>query len=372
MDLKTMSENSKICSRCVMDTTDTKIVFDQNGICNHCHNFDLNAHKIWMPNSEGKNNLDEIIQKIKKKNKRRDFDCIMGLSGGLDSSYLALKLKEYNLRTLVVHVDGGWNSELAVNNIEVVINHCNYELHTHVVNWEAMKNLQVAYLKSGISNQDVPQDHVFFAVLYKEAIKRKCKTFMSGGNVATEYITPNSWHGSAMDSINLYDIFKKHGSGSLKGYTTIGFYDWAILFNLRGFKQIRPLNFMPYTTKLAVDELNKIGWRNYSKKHGESIFTKFFQNYYLPKRFGYDKRKLHYSSRILSGDMTRDEAVAAMAKPLYDEIELKNDIDYLCKKLQISLKDLDGYLNMPLRTFDEYKNWNSRYTFFRKLKKLVN
>ena len=197
----------------------------------------------------------------------------MGLSGGLDSSYLALKLKEYNLRTLVVHVDGGWNSELAVNNIEVVINHCNYELHTHVVNWEAMKNLQVAYLKSGISNQDVPQDHVFFAVLYKEAIKRKCKTFMSGGNVATEYITPNSWHGSAMDSINLYDIFKKHGSGSLKGYTTIGFYDWAF-YQLERFKQIRPLNFMPYRTSSAVDELNKIGWRNYSK----SMVSQFLQS----------------------------------------------------------------------------------------------
>ena len=367
MNKTNMTKNIQTCSRCVMNTTDPNIVFDDNGMCNHCKNFDENAYKIWMPNKKGKKVLDRIIDDIKNKNKNKDFDCIMGLSGGLDSSFLALKLKEYGLRTLVVHVDAGWNSELAVNNIEKIVNHCNYELYTHVVNWESIKNLQVAYLKSGIANQDVPQDHVFFAVLYKEAIKRKCKTFMSGGNVSTEFITPSSWHGSAMDSINIYDIFKKHGKGSLKGYTTISFLDWAIMYRVRGFKQIRPLNYMPFNPDSAINELSKAGWRNYSRKHGESIFTKFFQNYFLPKRFGYDKRILHYSSRILSKDMTREQALAGLSRPLYDNNELENDIDYVCKKLLISRDDLDNYLSIPKKSYDEYKNWNSRYSFFRKI-----
>lgn len=359
-----------MCKRCIMDTTDPDITFDSEGICNHCHRFDKTAHKIWYPNEKGKEKLDQIIKQIKFKNKNKTYDCILGLSGGIDSSYLALILKEYDLRILAVHVDAGWNSELAVSNIESVVNHCGYDLHTHVVNWDSMRKLQIAYLKSGISNQDVPQDHVFFAVLYKEAIKKNCNVFMSGGNVVSEFVFPENWHGDAMDAINLKDIYKKNGNGtSLDGYDTISFWEWKILFRLRGFQQIRPLNYIDYSIGNAISELEKIGWRNYGRKHGESIFTKFFQNYFLPLRFGYDKRKLHYSSRILAGDITRESALKLMNEPLYEEDELEADIEYFCKKLKISKKELEEFINMPLHYYWEYKNWDFLIALFQKVYK---
>lgn len=355
------SRNYQICKRCIMDTSDPDIEFDIHGICNHCHQFDNEAHKIWHPDEEGQKKLDQIIKDIKVKNKDKAYDCILGLSGGIDSSYLALLLKNYDLRVLAIHVDAGWNSELAVSNIESIVKYCDYDLHTHVVNWDAMRKLQIAYLKSGIANQDVPQDHVFFAILHSEAIKHKCNVFMSGGNVVSEFVFPENWHGDAMDEINLKDIYRKHGDGQkLEGYKTISFWDWKIFFRLRGFRQIRPLNYIDYSINHAISELEKIGWRNYGRKHGESVFTKFFQNYFLPTRFGYDKRKPHYSSRILSGELTREQALELMQEPLYDPEELKEDIDYFCKKLSISKSELDHYINMPLRYYWEYKNWDKR------------
>lgn len=354
-------ENYRICKRCIMDTSDPDIIFDRNGICNHCNRFNKTAHKIWHTSAEGKKKLDQIIEEIKLINKNKAYDCILGLSGGIDSSYLALLLKEFDLRVLAIHVDAGWNSELAVSNIESIIKYCGYDLHTHVVNWDAMRNLQIAYLKSGIANQDVPQDHVFFATLYHEAIKHKCNVFMSGGNIVSEFVFPKSWHNNAMDAINLKDIYRKYGDGqSLSGYKIISFWDWKVLISLRGFQQIRPLNYIDYSINGAISELEKIGWRNYGRKHGESVFTKFFQNYFLPTRFGYDKRKPHYSSRILSGELSRNEALELMKEPLYDAEELQEDKDYFCKKLSISKDELEYYINMPLRYYWEYKNWDKR------------
>lgn len=346
------------CSRCVMDSSDPAITFDEFGVCSHCHYFDHSAHNYWFPNQEGKRKLDGIINSIKEKNAKKPYDCIMGISGGVDSSYLALVLKEYGLRVLAVHVDAGWNSEMAVSNIENVINHCNFDLHTHVVNWNDMKKLQLAYLKSGLANQDVPQDHVFFAVLHKYAVKTKNNVFMSGGNVATEYILPQSWQGSAMDRINLKAVYKKFGGEPLEDYETIGFWDLYVLFRLRGMKEVRPLNYMPYTVNEAIAELEKVGWRNYGRKHGESFFTKFFQNYILPERYGYDKRIAHLSSRILSGEITRSYALEVLNEPLYDPQELEVDKKYFCKKLGISLSDLDGYIKAPQRFYDEFPNWD--------------
>ncbi len=349
----------QICSNCVMDTSDPEIIFDEKGVCNHCNTFYNLTSKEWFPNEAGKAKLDEIVGRIKSQMKNQKYDCILGLSGGVDSSYLALILKEYNLRTLVVHVDAGWNQEIAVSNIQVVVDYCGFDLYTHVVDWEDMRKLQIAYLKSGISNQDVPQDHIYFAVLFKMAIKHNIKVFISGGNFATESILPKSWHGNAMDAYNLEDIYKKHGSEKLKNYSPIGFFDYHFLFRLRGMRQYRPLNFLPYHRDIAISRLEEIGWRNYGRKHGESFFTKFFQNYFLPVRFGYDKRRAHYSSMIVSGQITRAEALELLQEPLYSEQELANDYSYFCSKLGISKIEMESFMILPYTKHSDFKNWDS-------------
>lgn len=248
----------KVCKNCIMDTTDQDIYFDKHGICNHCIDFEKLKGTEWFPNEEGEVKLKSILDKVKKYGKNKKYDSIIGLSGGIDSSYLALKVKEYGLRPLVLHVDGGWNSELAVSNIEKIINHCNYDLHTHVVNWKDMKNLQLSYLKSAIANQDVPQDHIFFSSLYHFSIKNKIKYIISGGNLATEAIFPKNWHGSAMDAINLKHIHKTFGNNKLRSYKTISFFQYYILYPiLYGMRTIRPLNYLNYNKKEALIELRK-------------------------------------------------------------------------------------------------------------------
>jgi N-acetyl sugar amidotransferase len=355
------------CVRCIMDTSDPEITFDADGVCNHCHAWDTDAVRYWDPSPRGRQKLEEILDGVRQRNRHKAYDAIIGLSGGLDSSYLSLVLKEFDLRVLAVHVDGGWNTELAVSNIQKLIEHCGFDLHTHVVNWEAMKNLQLAYFRSGVSNLDVPQDHVFFAVLHEQAVKNGCKVFMSGGNIATEFVWPLSWHGNAMDAINLKDIFRRYGHGSLAGYQTVSFTDWFMLFRLRGFEQIRPLNYLPYGTTLARAALAEVGWKDYPRKHGESRFTKYFQNYFLPTRFGYDKRVPHFSSRILSGDLTRARALEMLAEPLYTEEELRNDAVYIATKLDITTDELESFLHVPRRHYSDFRNWDRRLRIARGL-----
>jgi len=368
--MKTMNNTQRkyqICTRTVMDTSDADISFDANGICNHVHEFEETAKSSWFPNDEGQRRLTEIIQRIKTEGKGNEYDCIIGLSGGVDSSYLALKAREWGLRPLVVHVDAGWNSELAVSNIEKIVEHCEYDLHTHVVNWEEMRDLHLSYLRSGISNQDVPQDHAFFAALYAFAVKNNVRYVFSGGNLATEGIFPKSWHGSAMDAINLLDIHKKHGHKKLKTYPIVTFWQYYIYYPfLKKMRVVRPLNYMPYNKEDAVRELEKIGWRSYGRKHGESIFTKLFQNHYLPTRFGFDKRLPHLSSLIVSGQMTREDALLELKKPLYASEELERDINYFCKKLRISRGEFDEYLGLPLNSHKSYRNWDRRHKILKK------
>jgi N-acetyl sugar amidotransferase len=285
----------QVCTRCVMDTTDPEIIFDDSGICNHCHHFDEVTSKSWFPNEEGARLLKLIIGRIKATGNGRPYDCILGLSGGVDSSYLALKSYEWGLKPLVVHVDAGWNRELAVANIEKIVKHCNFDLHTHVVDWQEMRDLQLSYLRAAIANQDVPQDHVFFASMYHFATKHGIKYILSGGNSATEGIFPIAWHGSAMDAINLKAIHHRYGQNRLKTYNTISFFKYYLWYPFaKKMRTVRPLNYLPYNKADAIRELEKtVDWRSYGRKHGESIFTKFFQNYYLPTKFGYDKRRPH-------------------------------------------------------------------------------
>ena len=363
----------KVCTKCVMDTTDPNIVFDDNGICNHCLEFEYKTKLNWFPNKEGSKRLKGIIDEIKLAGRGRDYDCIIGLSGGVDSSYLALKVSKWGLNPLVVHVDAGWNSELAVANIEKIVRHCNYDLHTHVVDWEDMRDLHLAYLKAGISNQDVPQDHIFFSSLYHFATRNNIRYILSGGNIATECIFPSAWHGSAMDAINLKAIHHRYGERELRNYKTISFFSWYIAYPF--FKKMRtfqPLNYMPYNKQHALKELQeKLGYRPYQRKHGESLFTKLFQNYYLPTKFGMDKRKPHLASLILSRQLTREEALEKLQEPLYDPAELEIDIAYFCKKLRISLQDFNELMTAPIHNYSDFPNWNRRYKILKSIQALL-
>lgn len=364
----------RICSRCVMDTTDPEITFDNDGVCNHCIEFEEVTSKSWYPNDEGKQKLDNIISKIKKEGARNDYDCIIGLSGGVDSSYLALIAREWGLRPLVVHVDAGWNSELAVANIEKIVKYCNYHLHTHVVDWSEMRDLHLAYLKAGIANQDVVQDHIFFSSLYHFATQNRIKYILSGGNIATEGIFPSSWHGSAMDAINLNAIHRKYGKQRLRHYKTISFFQYYIWYPfVKKMRTFRPLNYMPYNKNQAIAELeSKIGWRNYGRKHGESLFTKFFQNHYLPQKFGFDKRRPHLSSLIVTDQITRDEAIEMLKIPLYDPQELEKDIQFLCKKLKISRDEYEEIMKAPIHSYKDFPNWDKLQNLVKKGSRFYN
>jgi N-acetyl sugar amidotransferase len=357
-----------------MDTSDPGIRFNTEGVCNHCETFKLTTQKEWFPNQEGAKHLATIIDKIRLDGRSAEYDCILGLSGGVDSSYLALKAKGWGLRPLVVHVDAGWNSELAVANIEKIVKHCQYDLHTHVVDWEDMRDLHLAYMRSGLSNQDVPQDHIFFSSLYHYATKNNIRYILSGGNIATEGIIALGWHGgSAMDSISLKAVHERYGERALKNYHTISFWQYYIWFPfIKKMRTVRPLNFIPYNKEIAIQELElACGWRSYGRKHGESLFTKVFQNDFLPRKYGYDKRLPHLSSLIVSGQISRADAIKALDEPLYDPFELGNDLDYFCKKLRINRDQYEAFILGDHKDYEEFPNWTGRYRVLKSVQRFV-
>lgn len=357
-----MRTDYQMCTRCIMDTSDPEITFDKQGVCSNCHSFDTLLGTAWFPNAEGQRRLQDTLKAIRETRHGQKYDCILGLSGGVDSSYLALRAKEWDLRPLVVHVDAGWNSEQANANVNAIVNYCNWDLHTTTINWNEMKDLQLAYLKSGISNQDVPQDHAFFASLYHFATSNGIRYILSGGNIATEGVFPAAWHGSAMDAINLKAIHQRYGNLPLFNYPTISFFQYYVWYPfIKKMRTIRPLNYMKYIKKEAILELEEtVGYKRYDKKHGESRFTRLFQNYYLPTRFGMDKRRPHLSSLILSNQITREDALNELSFPLYDPDDLQEDLNYVCNKLEITSETFDKFLQLPIRSHTDFRNWNHR------------
>ena len=360
----------RLCTRCVMDTSDPEIGFDDAGVCSHCHFFDRVIRPRWRPEANSQGRLDAILARIRAHGRGHDYDCILGISGGIDSSYLAyLATRQWGLRVLGCHVNAGWNTETAEANIANLVNRCGMELCTHVVDWEEVRDLQIAYLKSGLANQDVPQDHVFFASLYETARQRGLKYVFTGANYATESILPAAWGYNAMDSVQLRAIHRRFGTAPLVSYRTISFFRRMIFLPyVAGQTVIRPLDFIPYDKQAAKALLQKeIGWKDYGLKHGESQFTRFFQNHWLPARFGYDKRRAHLSSMILSGLTTREEALAELARPLYEPRQLEQDMAFVSKKLGLSVDDLQGLLNAPRHTASEYPSEAWKYRLWTRL-----
>lgn len=348
-----------------MDTSDPEIHFDTNGVCSHCRTFDTVIKPAWHKN-EAK--LRQIMAKIKEEGKNKPYDSILGLSGGVDSSYVAMLAKEYGLRPLVIHVDAGWNSEIAVRNIENIVKKLGFDLFTEVINWDEMKDLQLSYFKSGVANLDVPQDHAFFAALYGYALKNNIQYVLSGSNYATESVLPTSWGYDAMDSKQLKAIQKIFGKKKLKTYPTISFFKMYVYFPyIKRFKIIKPLNYIEYDKNKAIQEMTeKLGWQYYGGKHYESRFTRFFQGYLLPTRFGFDKKRAHLSSLILAGQLSREEALEKMKEPSLPSSLVAEDSEFLCKKLSISQDEFSKYLTMPLKTFRDYpSNYSLRQLMYK-------
>lgn len=365
----------QICTNCVMDTTDSKIAFDECGVCDHCNDFYTNVKPNWHTDARGRQELEAIINTIKKQRKGKEFDCILGMSGGVDSSYLLhIAVKEFGLRPLVFHVDGGWNSELAVNNIEVMIDKLNLDLYTEVINWEEMRDFQLAFFKAGVPHIDIPQDHAFIATLYNFADKYNIKYILNGGNISTECVrNPMEWLYYGTDMAQLKDIHSKFGTIPLKTYPLSPILKHKLYLRyIKGIKVVKPLNYFPYIKKDAVKVLAETyGWKEYPQKHFESRFTKFYEGYWLPVKFGYDTRRVQYSSLILTGQMTRDEALEKLKSPAYNPATITDEFKYIATKLKISEDELQSYMNAPNKTYKDYKNQESLFVFGAKLLKAL-
>lgn len=355
-----MSRPYQVCSRCVMDTSDSAIVFDSDGVCDHCHSFDRDVAPRWHPDERGRAEVARTIEKIRAAGKGKPFDCILGMSGGLDSSYmLHLVVKEFGLRPLVFHVDGGWNSDVAVSNIQNLVAGLGLDLYTEVINWEEMRDLQLAFFKSGVSHLDIPQDHAFVATLYHFANKHGIKWILNGTNVSTECVrNPKEWLYHGTDLAQLHDIHGRFGSRPLKSFPLSPIYFHKIYLRyLRGVRVFKPLDLLPYTKAIAIETLQReYGWNAYPQKHFESRFTKFFEGYWLPTRFGYDTRRVQFSSLIQTGQMTREEALQKLELPAYDPATIDEDFAYIASKLRISTEELRGYHEMPRKTHRDYRN----------------
>lgn len=343
-----------------MDTSDSMIVFDKQGVCDHCNNFYHHTLPNWHTDERGRQTLQTLVEKIKLAGKGKDFDCIIGMSGGIDSSYLTHLAKEQlGLRPLVFHVDAGWNSQEAVNNIEKLVDGLELDLYTEVIDWEAMRDLQLAFFKAGVPHIDTPQDHAFFATMYKFAERYKVKYILTGANLSTECVrNPVEWMYYQSDCVQLRDIHRRFGRRPLTNFPVTSIL-WHKVFlpYAKGIRVERPLNLVPYIKQDAMKLLvDKFGWQPYPRKHFESRFTRFYESYWLPKKFGYDVRRVQFSSLILTRQMTRHEALAKLDEPSYDEATIAQDIEYVATKLGISVRELQSYMDAPNKSYRDYRN----------------
>jgi N-acetyl sugar amidotransferase len=359
-----------VCRSCVMDTTDTQITFDNSGVCDHCNRF----HSIIQPAWERSRNsftLERLSKKIKRQARGSAYDCLIGVSGGVDSSYLLhLAVQEMNLNPLVLHVDAGWNSDLATRNIEVLVDELDLDLHTIIVDWDEMKDVQRAFFKAGVPHLDAPQDYAFFAAMYDFAAKNNVKAILTGGNYSTECVrNPIEWMYYQSDDTQLRDIHRRFGQRNLDAFprTSILWHKVYLPF-IKNIKVYRPLDLVDYLKIDAMELLvNEYGWEPYPQKHFESRFTRFYEGYWLPKRFGYDVRKVQYSSLILTKQLERSEAILMLEAEPWSDMDIDSEFDFVAKKLDFSRHELDHHFNSPLRSYKDYANERWVYNLGRRV-----
>lgn len=344
----------QVCNKTVMDTTDPAITFDEEGVCNYWHEYQ--EFKKSLPTlEERKKLLTKNVTKIKAAGKGKPYDCLLGLSGGVDSSYLAWLAKDLGLRPLVVHFDNGWNSELAVSNIEKLVSNLGYDLETFVMDWDEFRDLQRAYFKASVIDLEVPTDHMIFGALYKIASRHKIRFILSGNNQATEWLLPKPWYYKKFDFKNIKGIHKAYGELPMKKLPALGVWHQAYYQLVQGINNIPLLDYVEYNKHDAKKFLmDSFDWRDYGGKHYESIFTRFYQGYILPHKFNIDKRKAHLSSLILTDQMTREEALKELEFPTYDKDLQKSDKEYVAKKLGFSREEFDELLSLPNRPHEDF------------------
>ena len=354
-----------MCTRTVMDTTDPEIWFDENGVSNHALHYDRTMKRYVDAAQRGEraDELSALVEKIKAAGAGKPYDCVIGISGGVDSSFLVLQAVKLGLRPLAVHFDSGWNSELAVGNIANIVNTLQLDLVTDVADWREMKDLQLSFFKASVSNCDIPTDHAFPAVAFREAARYGIRYILSGHNFATESILPKSWGYNATDAKHLKAIQRRFGSVKLKTYPIMGIFKRYLWYGyIRPVTTVHLLNYMPYIkddAKAAITE--ELGWRDYGGKHYESVFTRYFQGSYLPKKFGFDKRKAHLSSLIVSDQETRENALEQLEHPDYSPELERQDHEFIAKKLGVSVAEFDSIIAKPPVDHLEYPN--SKWAF---------
>lgn len=357
----------RICTRCIMDTTDPDVTFDENGVCSNCARFDLINKDRLIPAEKKPEKLNQLLNEIKGKGKGKKYDCIIGVSGGVDSTYVAYLVKQFGLRPLAVHFDNGWNSELAVSNIEKVLKRLDIDLYTHVVDWEEFKDLQISFLKASTPDAEIPTDHAINALLFKMAAKFKVSFVINGHNYSTESILPVKWGYGYYDSVYVRSVQKKFGKAKLKTTPLMSLLELFYYLQILRIRLVSILNYVEYNKQEAMDVLqNKLGWIYYGGKHYESIYTRFFQSYILPVKFNIDKRKAHLSSLINSGQMSREDALHEMEKPIVPAEVLQQDREYVIKKLGLTEASFQELMKLPPKTFLEYQ---TAYGFIEKMKK---
>lgn len=349
----------QICSNCIMDTSDSNITFDEKGWCDYCNNYHKNIVPNWHPDERGQAELMQMIERIRREGKGKAHDCIIGLSGGVDSSYVAYLAKQFGLRPLLFHVDAGWNSQQAVNNIEKMVDGLGFDLHTEVVNWQEMQDLQLAFFKAQVPHIDTPQDHAFFASLYNFAAKNDVKYILTGANYSTECVRePLEWHYHASDLTQMRDIHRRFGKRKLKTFPQCDILKFKLYYRfIKGVKVVKPLNCVPFIKEDAMQLLvDTFGWQKYAHKHYESRFTRFYEGYWLPTKFGFDKRRAHFSSLILTGQLKRQDALEKIAVKAYDEATVAQDFEYIATKLGLTVAELKALMDGKNKSYRDYKS----------------
>ena len=353
-------QNYQICSNCIMDKSDKTLLFDERGWCEYCQNFETNIAPTWQPGDVSVEAISPYIEQIKKDGVGKEYDCLIGLSGGLDSSYVAYVAKEkFGLRPLLFHCDAGWNSDLGVSNIQKMVDGLGLDLFTEVINWDEMKDLQRAFFKSQVPFVDQPQDLALFSAIYKFAAKNNFKYIITGGNNSTECIRESiDWTYFSTDVRHVLDIHKKFGESKLTTFPMCDLFTYKLKYRLlKGIRVIKLLDYVKFTKKEAIKELQeKFRWQPYQMKHYESRFTRFFESYWTPKKHGYDKRRAYFSSEILTGQMTRDEALDRISRSELDELTMEKEFEYVASKLDWSVEEFKEIFNGENKSFKDYKN----------------
>ncbi len=355
----------KVCNKCVMDTHgNDEIYFDKKGICNYCYEYD---EKFKIRVQHDKASLDNIVKKIKKAGEYKEYDCVIGVSGGVDSTYTAYLTHDLGLRPLAVHFDNGWNSELAIHNIQKILDKLNIDLFTYVVDWEEFKDLQTSFLKSSTPDGEIPTDHAILATLYDIANNHNIKYIISGNNFISEGVMPRKWAYGHIDFKYIKSVHRIYGSKKLKSYPRLNLLKFLWFTFFKGIKSISILNYVDYKKDVAMETITeKLDWKYYGGKHYESNYTKFFQGFILPKKFNIDKRKLHLSALILSNQISKQQALKILKEPIYPKDEVSRDTDYFKKKLDFNIQDFEKLLKDKPKTFFDYPNNYHFHSYLRK------